>query len=111
MVFEPQDGLPSLRMAMVQWFCCAIWSVFSAPRKKFSVTSLPSTVRTRSPMISAGGRGVESPPSSSGHTGTSSYFSLSFLMDSFSLFLPEYLQLTPSRQALTNIFCIETSVL
>lgn len=65
----PQLGLLAFSKAHKQFLSIAIAKANSAPPLNCSVTSIPFLVWTQSPIRSAGGLGVKSPPSTSGHTG------------------------------------------
>ncbi len=106
-----QEGLWSLKTAHLAPTMRAIFNVCRAPSINASVTSAPpasitrarpfNTSRPSPPENWAGGRGVGSPPSCSGQTGTNE---ISFLPKILSdVFSPlSYLQDIPSRQALTS---------
>ena len=75
----PQEGLPSLRIAMRAPACSAASSARRAPWTKCWVTSTPAAVRMCAvpsrtadavPLSSAGGRGTGRPPDTSGQNGT-----------------------------------------
>lgn len=115
-----QDGENLHSMARLHPLRRATSSVFSAPRRKYSVTSTPVTpfrkalssqvVNTRPLLRFTGGRGTGSPPSSSGHTGTisaSGFCAMNFftklLMYSF---FPCHRQGSPRRHNETNILLL-----
>ena len=100
----PQDGLFSLRSAILQPFLSARLTATSAPLEYSAVTFLPLQLTTAPPRRSLGSRGVGKPPAVSGQTGMSRYFSRSAAIFSAAIALcpPLYLHSTPSRHALIS---------
>ena len=104
---------PQLQLGLLA-FKTAAWqphsrysaSAASAPLRYWAVTSAPASVTTRLPRRSAGGRGVGSPPYTSGQTGTAVCPPLcrADTRAGQRLSPPEYLQPMPNRQALTSRF-------
>jgi len=113
MKFFPQEGLLSFRIASLTPSPHNNSQVFSAPRRKKTVTSSPRlfftpaapfmTVRPSPPVISAGALGVVNPPNCSGHTGRT-FLPCSFRSNEGErLLFPLYRHFSPSRQALTRM--------
>jgi hypothetical protein len=109
---RPQEGLRAFRTATVAPVLLARPSAISAPLTYCSVTSLPASVMTRArpartsapspPTISAGGRGVPRPASSSGQTSTAGRPSRAPPSLGSALSVPSYRHARPARQAETR---------